>query len=57
MLELLDSIRIELFVIGDTLLLMLLLNLISETISEIKECNRIESELKTVLKKREAYYK
>lgn len=56
MFEFLDSIRIGFFLIGDTVLFVLLLNLISETIDEIKEGDRIEEELKTVFKKREAFY-
>ena len=56
MFEFLDNLRIGFFIIGDTLLFVLLINLISETISEIKEGNEIEEELKTVFKKREAFY-
>ena len=56
MFEFLDNLRIGFFIVGDTLLFVLLINLISETISEIKEGNEIEEELKTVFKKREAFY-
>lgn len=56
MFEFLDNLRIGFFIIGDTLLFVLLLHLISETISEIREGNKIEEELKTVFKKREAFY-
>lgn len=56
MFEFLDNLRIGFFIIGDTVLFVLLLHLISETISEIREGNKIEEELKTVFKKREAFY-
>lgn len=56
MFEFLDNIRIGFFLIGDTVLFVLLLNLISETISEIREGDKIEEELKTVLKNREVFY-
>lgn len=56
MFEFLDNIRIGFFLIGDTVLFVLLLNLISETIAEIREGDKIEEELKTVFKNREAFY-
>ena len=46
MFEFLDNIRIGFFIIGDTLLFLLLINLISETISEIREGDKIEKELR-----------
>lgn len=56
MFEFLDNLRIGFFIVGDTVLFILLLNLISETISEIREGDEIEEELKTVFKKGEAFY-
>ena len=56
MLELFNSIRAGLFIVGDIALFLLVLYLVSETISEIREGDRIEEELKTVLKNREAFY-
>lgn len=56
MFEFLDNIRIGFFLIGDTMLFVLLLNLISETIAEIREGDKIEEELKTVFKKGEVFY-
>lgn len=46
MLEFLNNIMIGFFVSGDTLLLALLIRLVLETISENRECDRIEKELR-----------
>ena len=45
-----------LLLIGDTVLFISVLKLVTMAIEEVKECNHIEKELKRVLKTREAYF-
>ena len=53
MFEFLDNLRIGFFIIGDTLLFVLVLHLVSEIISEIKEGDKIEKNIERMLKKNE----